>query len=207
MLNNLGLIALLQKGGITVIVLAFFSILSLGVIMERLRAFYKFKKGLKAFPPQIQKTLANGGEAAASAISDIREPLAKIFKVGLSKYNQGKTAAGEAMELAARQEILSLERYLGVLGTIGSTAPFIGLFGTVLGIIRAFHDLAIAEGAGPSVVADGIAEALIATAAGLFVAVPAVMAYNYFTRRINSLSLELEGKAAEFVSILFKEKQ
>ncbi|MBI3753926.1 MAG: MotA/TolQ/ExbB proton channel family protein [Deltaproteobacteria bacterium] len=204
MFNNLGLINLLQKGGITVIVLAFFSILSIGVMMERLWVFFKFRKGLKTFFPQILRAFKNGGREAASAICDTEEPAARVLKAGLSKYHEGKTAVGEAMELAARQEILSLERYLGVLGTIGSTAPFIGLFGTVLGIIRAFHDLAIAEGAGPSVVADGIAEALVATAAGLFVAVPAVMAYNYFTRRINSLSIELEGKAAEFLDALFE---
>ena len=204
MFNNLGLIALLQKGGITVIVLGCFSVLSVGVLLEKLWVFWKFRKDLKTLSPRIIKALKTDGIEAASAICEGGEPLARVFKTGLSKYNQGKTAAGESMELAARQEILSLERYLGVLGTIGSTAPFIGLFGTVLGIIRAFHDLAIAEGAGPSVVADGIAEALVATAAGLFVAVPAVMAYNYFTRRINNLSLELEGKAAEFIDALFE---
>ncbi|MBI3755341.1 MAG: MotA/TolQ/ExbB proton channel family protein [Deltaproteobacteria bacterium] len=206
MFDNLGFITLLQKGGIAVIVLACFSILSIGVMMERLWVFFKFRNGLKTFSPQIQKAFKNGGIEAALAICDIDKPAARIFKAGLLKYREGKTAVGETMELAARQEMLRLEKYLGALGTIGSTAPFIGLFGTVLGIIRAFHDLAIAEGAGPSVVADGIAEALVATAAGLFVAVPAVMAYNYFTRRINSLSIELEGTAAGFLDALFEEK-
>jgi biopolymer transport protein ExbB/TolQ len=204
MFDNLGFIALLQKGGITVIILACFSIFSIGVMMERLWLFFKFRKGLKIFFPQIKKALKNGGREAASAICDVHEPVARIFKAGLLRYKEGKDAVGEAMELAARQEALYLERYLGVLGTIGSTAPFVGLFGTVLGIIRAFHDLAVMEGAGPSVVADGIAEALIATAAGLFVAVPAVIAYNYFTRKINSLNLEVEGKAAEFIDMLFE---
>ncbi|MBI3399542.1 MAG: MotA/TolQ/ExbB proton channel family protein [Deltaproteobacteria bacterium] len=205
MFDNLGFITLLQKGGIAVIVLACFSILSIGVMMERLWAFFKFRKGLKIFFPQIQKALKNGGMEAALAICDIDKPAARIFKAGLLKYREGKTAIGEAMELTAKQEMLYLERYLGVLGTIGSTAPFIGLFGTVLGIIRAFHDLAVAEGAGPSIVADGIAEALVATAAGLFVAVPAVIAYNYFTRKINGVAVELEGKAAEFLDMLFEE--
>ncbi|MBI5328242.1 MAG: MotA/TolQ/ExbB proton channel family protein [Deltaproteobacteria bacterium] len=172
--------------------------------MERLWVFFKFRKGLKIFFPQVQKALKNGGREAASAICDINEPAARIFKAGLLRYKEGKTDVGEAMELASRQEALYLERYLGMLGTIGSTAPFVGLFGTVLGIIRAFHDLAVMEGAGPSVVADGIAEALVATAAGLFVAVPAVIAYNYFTRKINSLNLEVEGKAAEFLDALFE---
>lgn len=206
MFDNLGLIALLQKGGVTLILLTFFSILSIGITMERFWTFFKFRKGLKIFFPQIQKTFKHGGIEAASAICDEDKPAARIFKAGLLKRKDGKTAAGEAMELAARQEIHCLGKYLGIIGTIGSTAPFIGLFGTVLGIIRAFHDLAVAEGAGPSVVADGIAEALVATAAGLFVAVPAVMAYNYFTRRAHSLSIELEGKAAEFIDIVFEGK-
>lgn len=204
MFDNLSLIALLQKGGVTVIVLAFFSILSIGVMLERMWAFLKFKKGLRMFFPQIKKALKNGGREAALAACEAPASAARVFKAGLLKYKEGKDAVGEAMELAARQEALYLERYLGVLGTIGSTTPFIGLFGTVLGIIRAFHDLAIAEGAGPSVVADGIAEALVATATGLFVAIPAVIAYNYFTRKINSLNLEVEVKVSEFVDMLFE---
>jgi len=203
MFDNLSLIELLQKGGITVIVLAFFSILSIGVMMERLWVFFQFKKGLKMFFPQVQKALKNGGNEAALAVCEVHAPAAKVFKAGLSRYKEGKDAVGEAMELAARQEALALEKYLGILGTIGSTTPFIGLFGTVLGIIRAFHDLSVMEGAGPSVVADGIAEALVATASGLFVAVPAVIAYNYFIRKVYSLNLEVEVKAAEFVNTLF----
>ena len=204
MFDNLSLIALLQKGGATVIILAFFSILSIGVMLERMWTFFKFKKGLRMFFPQIKKALKNGGREAALAVCEVHAPAAKVFKAGLLRYKDGKDAVGEAMELAARQEALYLERYLGVLGTIGSTTPFIGLFGTVLGIIRAFHDLAVAEGAGPSVVADGIAEALVATATGLFVAIPAVVAYNYFTRKINSLNLEVEVKVSEFVDMLFE---
>lgn len=204
MFDNLSLIALLQKGGVTVIVLAFFSILSIGVTMERLWVFFKFKKDLRMFFPQIKKALKNGGREAALAVCEAPASAASVFKAGLLKYKEGKDAVGEAMELAARQEALYLERYLGVLGTIGSTTPFIGLFGTVLGIIRAFHDLAVTEGAGPSVVADGIAEALVATATGLFVAIPAVIAYNYFTRKTNSLNLEIEVKVAEFIDMLFE---
>lgn len=206
MFDGIGLISLLQKGGVTVIILACFSIISIGVMMEKFWTFFKFKNGLKTFFPHIQKVFKNGGMEAAHAICDSKEPVARIFKAGLLKYKEGRAAIGEAMELAARQEMLCLGKYLGILGTIGSTAPFVGLFGTVLGIIRAFHDLAIAEGAGPSVVADGIAEALVATATGLFVAVPAVMAYNYFTRRMHSLNIELEGKAAEFIDIMFEGK-
>jgi biopolymer transport protein ExbB/TolQ len=110
------------------------------------------------------------------------------------------------MELSGRHEIAGLERGLVVLGTIGSTAPFVGLFGTVLGIIRAFSDLAGDTGAGPSVVAAGVSEALVATAAGLFVAIPAVIAYNFFVRSARRQALELETLAAEFIDSLVKEE-
>jgi len=126
--------------------------------------------------------------------------LSEVLLSGLSRSGRSKEEVNEAMELAGRRELLKLEKSLGILGTIGSTAPFIGLFGTVLGIIRAFSDLAIAQGASPAAVADGIAEALIATAAGLFVAVPAVVAYNYFVRSASRHALELEASASEFIS-------
>ena len=87
------------------------------------------------------------------------------------------------------------EQRLSPLGTIANVAPFIGLFGTVLGVIRAFHAISLKMGAGPSVVAGGIAEALISTAAGLFVAIPAVVAYNYFLKQARRLSIELERVA------------
>ena len=86
-----------------------------------------------------------------------------------------------------------LERRLLILGTLGNNAPFIGLFGTVLGVIKAFHDLAQAGSAGPEVVMQGLSEALIATAVGLFVAIPAVMAYNYFQKRVNDLLGETDS--------------
>ena len=204
MFENLNFLELLQKGGITVIILACFSILSIGVMMERFWTFFKFRRNLKIFFTRITGALEKGRVGEAFDICKKDEPLARICKAGLQRYRDSKVAVGEAMELAARQEILYLERYLGILGTIGNTAPFIGLFGTVLGIIRAFHDLARTEGAGPSVVADGIAEALVATAAGLFVAVPAVIAYNYFIRKVNSITVEIEGKAAQFIDMLFE---
>ncbi|MCR4286830.1 MAG: MotA/TolQ/ExbB proton channel family protein, partial [Deltaproteobacteria bacterium] len=104
-----------------------------------------------------------------------------------------------AIEVAGKKEISLLLKRLGILGTIGSIAPFIGLFGTVVGIIKAFQDLALSTGAGPAAVADGIAEALVATAAGLFVAVPAVAAYNYFVRSASARSLDIEAAAIELI--------
>ena len=200
MFEGLTFFELLQKGGYVMILLGGFSILSIGVMLERAWSFTRFGKSMAGFPGEFARTLESGGIDGATRLCDGHaSPLAKVFMGSVAGREKGSEEMGERMELSARQEIAELERHLGVLGTIGNTAPFIGLFGTVLGIIRAFHDLAGAEGAGPSVVADGIAEALVATAAGLFVAVPAVIAYNYFTRRVVRHSLDLEVRSKEMV--------
>jgi len=203
MFDDLTLFQLLQKGGYIMILLSGFSILSIGVMLERAWSFSRFGRSMVEFPAEFIRTLNDSGVDVASRLCDGHtSPLANVFKAGIIKIKQGTAEMAESMELSARREIANLERYLGVLGTIGNTAPFVGLFGTVLGIIRAFHDLAGAEGAGPSIVADGIAEALVATAAGLFVAIPAVIAYNYFTRRVVRCSLDLEVQSKEIIAAL-----
>lgn len=192
---------MLQKGGITVVVLALLSVLSIAITLERAWAFRRFSRDLDESFSALRNSVKDGGLAALSGFCRARSsPLAEVLLSGLSRAGKGKDEVMEAMELAGRRELLKLERSLGILGTIGSTAPFIGLFGTVLGIIRAFSDLALSQGASPAAVADGIAEALIATAAGLFVAVPAVVAYNYFVRTASRHALELEASASEFTS-------
>jgi len=107
-----------------------------------------------------------------------------VALVGLDELARGSTAAVEAMAGARSRERLALEKHLGILGTLGNNAPFIGLFGTVIGIIKAFADLAKNQGGGAAVVMSGIAEALVATAVGLMVALPAVVAFNIFQGRI-----------------------
>src|SRR4029077_19217502 len=104
-------------------------------------------------------------------------------------------AVEEKLQIALSEQKLELERNLGVIGTMGNTAPLIGLLGTVWGIMRAFHDMAQTGSAGPSVVAAGVAEALFTTAAGLLVAVPAVMLYNHFVRRIAVMLTVAENHA------------
>lgn len=200
MFENLTFIGLLQKGGITVVVLALLSIISIAIMLERAWAFRKFGRELSEFSGTLASTI-NGGrfDEAARLCNISKSPLAPVFLSGYAKRALSKPDILRAMEIAGRLELQRLERFLGILGTIGSTAPFIGLFGTVLGIIRAFSDLSISHGASPAAVADGIAEALVATAAGLFVAVPAVMAYNYFVRSANRQALNLEAAATGFV--------
>lgn len=199
MFENLTFIGLLQKGGFTVILLVLLSVVSIAIMLERAWVFHRFRKTMREFYGVLGRTVKESGPSVAAKIAEAQtSPLASVYLSGYRKRARGKDDVNDAMELAGRGELARLDRFLGVLGTIGSTAPFIGLFGTVLGIIRAFSDLAVAQGASPAAVADGIAEALVATATGLFVAIPAVMAYNYFVRSSSRCALELETLASEF---------
>jgi biopolymer transport protein ExbB/TolQ len=118
---------------------------------------------------------------------------ARVLAAGIEAAAEGNAGAGEAMDGTLVFERLQLEKRLIVLGTVGSNAPFIGLFGTVLGIIKAFHDLAQHEAEAASAVMAGISEALVATAIGLMVAIPAVVLYNYFQRRVRAIVGETES--------------
>jgi biopolymer transport protein ExbB len=207
MFSDLTFFQLLAKGGWTMIVLAGFSVLSVAVMLERGWVFHKSEKGKVDFINRLKKVLKTGNiSEAIEMCEDSPTSLAYIVKAGLGSFHHGEEAMGESMEKAAMKETLHLERNLGIIGTTGSVTPFVGLFGTVLGIIRAFHDLSLSTGGGPAVVANGIAEALVATAAGLFVAVPAVIAFNYFTHRVNRMVTEMEATATEAIELLLERK-
>jgi len=196
---------LLRAGGPVLILLVVLSIFSFGVILER---FFTLRKKINMSRKLIdyaKHQLKSGNadkirEALGRSIAK-NTPAEQLLGVML---NSGKK--GVALEDAANNtidwEITQLHKKLPILATLGSTTPFIGLFGTILGVMRAFADLAAmtAASAGPSVVAKGIAEALINTAAGLFVAVPAVIAFNYFTSQINYFERELENIAGEIIN-------
>lgn len=202
MFDELTLFDLILRGGYAMVILVIFSVASLAVILERAWKYKSFRAELDGCYRELSEKVtgeSKGLEAASTFCEGNKSALAKIFLAGFNKRTYGTDEILRAMELSARKSISALERYVGVLGTIGSTAPFVGLFGTVVGIMRAFSSLANAQGAGPSVVADGIAEALVATAGGLLVAVPAVIAYNYFVRASAGIAVDLEVKANEFV--------
>jgi biopolymer transport protein TolQ len=131
----------------------------------------------------------------ARACTSTPHPVGPVCIAVLQSLHQGAEAVEEKMQIALSEQRLVLERNLGVLGTMGNTAPLVGLLGTVWGIMRAFHDMARTGSAGPSVVAAGVAEALFTTAAGLLVAVPAVILYNHFVRRITVMLTVAENHA------------
>ena len=165
--------------------LIFLSILSVAVMVERAIALSGRLTDFEGVGDKLHDALAAGDVKAARAIlGSGGSPEARVALVGLDELPRGSSAAVEAMASARARERLMLEKHLGILGTLGNNAPFIGLFGTVLGIIKAFADLANNQGGGAAVVMAGIADALVATAVGLLVALPAVVAFNIFQGRI-----------------------
>lgn len=166
--------------------LIFLSLASVAVMLERALVFYRHRFPEAAFLAALEPFLIKGQwEEAADLCRQSRALEARVLLAGLSQVPRGREAVQEAMEAERIQVNLLLERRLSFLGTLGANAPFIGLFGTVIGIIHAFKDLSLAEGGGGPAVMAGIAEALVATAVGLLVAIPAVVMYNFFHRRLH----------------------
>ncbi len=196
------------------------SVLSLAVTAERYWAIRRGARQSRRFALDASRLLRSGKlrEAAEWCRS---EPLrysylARSLGPGLEEWlANGERAAGEgreavvlavkeAIQNAAVLELSDMKRGLAVLATIGSTAPFVGLFGTTFGIIDAFEKMGMTGSGGITAISQGIAEALITTAFGLFVAVPAVWAYNYFSGRLERIGVEIERSGYELVSFLSK---
>ena len=215
MFGDLNFFNMLEKGGYTIVVLALFSVISLGVFLERLKTFYGVRvKLLEEVKNKVRNMILSGKVADAVNYCDnfsvkwlffkVTCPLTNVFKTVLFSNTKNKSELSEVAMRTIDKEIIGLEKYLGIIGTIGNISLYVGLFGTVLGIMHAFRSLALESAAGPTVVANGIAEALVNTAGGLFVAVTAVIFYNYFIRSIKKLTIYFEDSAAEIIDIIKK---
>lgn len=175
------------------------SVVSLAIILERAWFFFRAKSDVDRLATELDRELAAGNlDGARRALAADRSTEAKVVLAGLTKAEQGARAAAEAMAGASSRERMKLERGLAFLGTVGSNAPFIGLLGTVVGIVMAFERLseaghAAASAGASSEVMASIAEALVATAVGLAVAIPAIVAFNYFQRRIKAVTVGAEA--------------
>lgn len=181
------------KESFTLVILMFCSVLSIAFTLERWWYFRKNSVDGDELVNSVRKLLEAGkNEQAQKLCLSDGSALGRVLHYALANKDFSRSEIDELLNTKRMEEKLKLERYLGVLGTMGNTAPFIGLFGTVVGIIKAFRDLAAAGGGGPTVVAKGIAEALVATAGGLAVAIPAVICFNYFTKKVKQLSVEME---------------
>ena len=199
-----------------VILLFFMSAWSIGVMIDRWIAYSAARKQSRIFAPAVAGALKDGkiDEAISIAEQNKRSHLAKVVTAGLQEFQAhqvsteipGETieASKRALERAAAIVHAELKRGVSSLATIGSTAPFVGLFGTVLGIIHAFEGISAQKSTGLAAVAGGIAEALVTTAMGLFVAIPAVWIYNYFTSKVEGFDVEMDNSSSELIDYFIK---
>lgn len=211
--NSMGAIA---KG--VVVVLAIMSAYSISVMIERWITYRGARQQSRVFTPAVAECLKEGkiDEAISLGEQNNKSHLAKVLVSGLHElqaHAKSREIPGETIEAAKRAldraiaiGIEDLKRGLGGLATVGSTAPFVGLFGTTIGIINAFQGMKTEETAGIAAVAGGIAEALVTTAFGLFVAVPAVWAFNAFTNRIETFTVEMDNSSSELIDYFIKKR-
>ena len=192
-----------------VIIMFLMSAWSIGVMIDRYIAFNGAKKSSKDFAPAVAGALRDGNLADAIKLADRHKKshLAKVVVAGLKEYSaaEGSIESSEAA-LDRSHAIVSaaLKRGLGGLATIGSTAPFVGLFGTVIGIINAFQGISAEKSTGLGAVAGGISEALVATAIGLFVAIPAVWMFNHFNEKVQGFTVEMNNASSELLDYFSK---
>ena len=211
--NSMGLV-----GKTVAIVMVLMSIYSLWVMVERYIVFTQAKNQSLKLLGALSNLLTKGdyGQAIEVTKKYKNSHLAKVIAAGLLEFEATRRdkrnvdpemaveAARQGMDRTAMITVAELKENLGVLATIGATAPFVGLFGTVMGIIRAFEGMA-KSGGGIASVSAGIAEALITTAGGLLVAIPAVWAYNYFQNRIDRFTVEMSNSGSEMAIYFMKE--
>lgn len=222
--QQLSVIELFQTMGTTAILVAIvlfiMSFWSIGVAIERIYTFNKARTQSRLYAPQVAKHLKDGRLKEAIALSGTKDfrysHLAKVVLAGLQEYQFQQESGGQlnredvldtvrrSIQRATALTASDLKKGVSSLATIGSTAPFVGLLGTVVGVINAFTGIATVGGAGIGAVSAGIAEALIETALGLFVAIPAVWFYNYLTGRLEYFSVEMDNSTSELVDYFIR---
>lgn len=201
-------LAIIQAGGLVMVPLVLCSLIVWAVILERLWRFRKLGAGLRSFHLEASNLLLRNEVVQVKELCKQHSelPTARLLHTALerlgAKDQRLQSRWQEAIERRRLEVNQDLRRYLWLLGTIGSASPFIGLFGTVVGILRSFSDIARTGSGGFAVVAAGISESLIATAAGIVVAVVAVMAYNAFQVKWNGLVLLIKLQIEELSEIL-----
>jgi biopolymer transport protein ExbB len=204
---------------LVVVMLFIMSAWSIGVMIDRFIAYNAAHKQSRQFAPAVAGALREGKLDEAIKIADrySKSHLAKVVVAGLQEFRAHQMSAeisGEEIEASRRaleraEAIVhaELKRGISSLATIGSTAPFVGLFGTVLGIINAFKGISTEKSTGLGAVAGGISEALVTTAVGLFVAIPAVMVFNHFTNRVEAVDVEMGNSSSELIDYFLKRSQ
>ncbi len=197
------LLALLHQGGLTVYPLIGCSILAVAVVVQQLWRYRGLEPATRELTRSVVDALVKRDLATARSLCEkSKTPIGEIFLEGLRWKNIALDDLIQILSTSRQEASIKLRKGLWVVGTIGSLAPFIGLFGTVVGIIKAFHEMAVQGSGGFAVVAAGISEALVATAAGLAVAILALLAYNYLQVRAGAVSQTFARACERFVQAL-----
>ena len=198
----------IMKGGILMIPIGLCSIVALAIIIERFFSLRRASIDTREFMDTMRQVLRqNRIQDAVEICDEVDAPMARIMRAGILKYNRTKEDIREAIEDAGHLEIPRLERYLSAMATCANIAPRLGLLGTVAGMIKAFAQIQALEGqVSPSDLAEGIGNALVTTAAGLTVAIPTLVAYNYFVTRVENMILEMEISSSELIELLTRHR-
>ncbi len=200
---SLGFGSLVKAGGVVVIILIVLSVLALAIFMERLIFYRKSRVNTREFLKQIRVVVSAGRvDEAIKLCEETPGPIPRVVKAALEKAGSSEAEIRQAVEDATVYEVPLLEKNLGYLATIASISTLLGLFGTVTGMIKSFFVIAEAGTGNPALLAKGIAEALVTTAAGLLVAIPVLIAYNYLVAKVDSIVWDMEKAAVEIVGML-----
>lgn len=206
MLQDFSILNVLQHGGIVFIVLLLCSWFSFAVMIERFIVIQRLRWHTKKLKPELLDLVKKKKiQEAVSLCEDNPSIVTKMFVTVLERKKATPAALSSTFEREGARITMALEKRLSVLASMGSTTPFIGLFGTVVGIMKTFNGMA-AIAQSPALVTNGIAEALLNTAAGLFVAIPAVVAFNFFAVLIRSFTKDLELYSSEILDLLTESK-
>lgn len=206
---NLSFWKVLETGGVAMWAIVALSILAIAVACERLSAMWRFMDRARTLADTVNRCLSRGALAEGrTACERSKSPLADVFLVGFERKGRSSDEALQQAVDRTRQRVnIDLKARLWILGTIGATAPFVGLYGTVVGIMTAFRSISEHGGGGFTVVSQGISEALVTTAAGIAVAVEAVIIYNYFNQRLARIAIEFKLLVEEFLEALHGRKE
>jgi len=199
---------IIKSGGWLMLPILLCSVAVIAIFIERLWTLNERKIAPRALLGEVWTSL-KGNQLTTDKIKQLRDssPLGRIFAAGLANSRHGREVMKDSIEEAASQVVHELERFLNVLGTIAAVAPLIGLLGTVVGMIQVFTAIMLEGTGNAGVLAGGISQALITTAAGLSVAIPALMAHRYFQRRVDSIVVTMEQEAVKLVDALHSDRR
>ena len=194
--------SLMVKGGWIMVLIALCSIIGSWVYIERLMAIKRLDAGATRVMDLIRSLVSAGRvPEAMERLANVEASVATVLRAGLDTYGKGRDAVREALEAAANRETFELERHTNTLATVAGIAPLLGFLGTVLGMIKAFQQIENLGGnVNATVLAGGIWEAMVTTAAGLIVGIPAIVAYNHLTNRIGSMVAEMDQAGNELLN-------